>query len=90
MAQFTVVFNNGATSLVYASDKYEAIEKAKEKQSQNKTGVREVKDCNRCVFDKGTSGKECQVSFVQEAVCRLASYVGNRIQRPMGGEAGTF
>ena len=44
MAQFRVVFNNGASYTLYASDKYEAIEKAKEKMPHNKTGVCEVRD----------------------------------------------
>lgn len=43
LPQFTVVFNNGATSLVTAPDKYEAITVAKER-SRNTSGVKEVKD----------------------------------------------
>ncbi len=43
MQQYIVNFNNGASCLVYAADKYDAILIAKERTG-NKTGVREVKD----------------------------------------------
>ena len=47
MAQFTVVFTNGGTYLVTASDKYAAIEKAKEKNTNSSSaGVKEVRDCH--------------------------------------------
>jgi len=41
--QFYVIFNDGGKYLVSASDKYEAIEKAKQ-QGGNNTGVKEVTD----------------------------------------------
>lgn len=46
--QFTVVWNNGGTILVYAKDKYEAIEIAK-KKCPNNNGVREVKQNGKVV-----------------------------------------
>ena len=42
--QFYVIFNDGGKVLVQASDKYEAIEKAKELCWTTKTGVKEVTD----------------------------------------------
>lgn len=42
--QFTITWNNGGTSLVTAKDKYEAIEKAKEKYPNN-SGVKKI-TCN--------------------------------------------
>lgn len=45
MSQFTVVFTNGATVLVNAYDKYDAIEKAKKIYTTCK-GIREVQDQN--------------------------------------------
>jgi len=47
MPQFTVIFQTGGSYLVSAADKYDAIEKAKEKHySKGKIGVREVRDAN--------------------------------------------
>lgn len=46
--QFTVVFNNGGSQMVFAKDKYEAIEIAKAKNPNN-NGVREVKQNGKTV-----------------------------------------